>query len=115
MRVPLRVSWAAAGGVAGAKRALPKGCISQDRYGISLYSGPAWPPLPSGRLGPSCMHIRAASTCIADRVCVHVVCLRACAGAGAGAVESHEEIAPARIDHAYTRSSSLQMSHTGYR
>ena len=25
VRVPLRVSWAAAGGVAGAKRALPKG------------------------------------------------------------------------------------------
>ena len=62
---------------------------------------------------PSCMHIRAAATCIADRsrVHVHVVCLRACSGAA----ESPEEIAPARIDHAYTRSSSLQISHTGYR
>ena len=60
---------------------------------------------------PSCIHIRAALTCIADRVCMFMWCLHACSGAA----ESHEEIAPARIDHAYTRSSSLQISHTGYR
>ena len=52
------------------------------------------------------LHCRSES-----RVHVHVVCLRACSGAA----ESPEEIAPARIDHAYTRSSSLQISHTGYR
>ena len=46
-----------------------------------------------------------------SRVHVHVVCLHACSGAA----ESHEEIASARIDHAYTHSSSLQISHTGYR
>ena len=97
MRVPLRVSWAAAGGVAGAKRALPKGCISQDRYGISLYSGPAWPPLPSSRLAPlmyACT--RCSNVHCRSRVHIHVVCLRACSGAA----ESHEEIAPARIDQA---------------
>ena len=46
---------------------------------------------------PSCRHVRAASNCIADRVCMcRCVCLRACAGTGAA--ESHEEIAPARLD-----------------
>jgi hypothetical protein len=62
---------------------------------------------------PSCMHIRAAATCIADRVCMCMcVCLHACTGAGAA--ESHDEIAPPRLDHSYTRISNLQISHSGY-
>ena len=72
----------------------------------------AWPPLPSGRLGPLMYaYTRCSNLHRRSRVHVHVVCLRACSGAA----ESHEEIAPARIDHAYTHSSSLQISHTGYR
>ena len=101
LRAPLRISYTAAGRVAGAKRALLEGWMGQDGYGTSLYSGPAWPPLPSGRLGPPhvgtyALHqiaLQIACACVDACVCV---CLRACAGTGAA--ESHEEIAPARLD-----------------
>ena len=78
LRAPLRISYTAAGRVAGAKRALLKGWMGQDGYGTSLYSGPAWPPLPSGRLGPPhvgtyALHqiaLQIACACVDACVCV---------------------------------------------
>ena len=75
LRAPLRISYTAAGRVAGAKRALLEGWMGQDGCGTSLYSGPAWPP---GRLGPPhvgtyALHqiaLQIACACVDACVCV---------------------------------------------
>ena len=91
VRAPLRISYTAAGRVAGAKRALLKGWMGQDGYGTSLYSGPAWPPLPSGRLGPP--HV---GTYALHQIALQIAC--ACVDACVCVLASHAEIAPARLD-----------------
>ena len=120
VRAPLRVSYTAAGRVAGAKRALLKGWMGQDGYGTSIYSGPAWPPLPSGRLGPP--HVVGMYYALRlhhDQIALQIAC--ACVGAcvcvlaRAQAPQNLTKKSPLPALICYTRSSNLQISHTGNR